>query len=266
MVQRYSENSFVRAAIEYLSGHAQDRTMFERLLPANDGGCPWRTSEEDHWVAHFASVLLDCSREFRPRLQFNQVFEKPSHGSEKKKQGGYDLSFGPYDRDSYRIRSMHKVVKGKWCDAYWTWTADADDMGHVEAILSNEGHLSLLVVNVFYCIHDWRRLGENVADQGGNLTGFVVPDFSSHLRTVIVNLSSARELVLGSGVTLTVGCRGVRKPVATVEEWQETTMAAAFVYAEANGKPLPILRVADVLEQTKIAWISKKLWAPSNVK
>lgn len=271
MTQRYAGNSLVNAAIKELSrsrdfpnGHPIDKSMYVRLKPPTDGGCPWRTSEEDHWVADLATRLLDRSRLYRPELQFHQFFEKPSHQSESKRQGGYDLSAGPFDLDTLRIRSMHKVVKGKWCDAYWTWRADQRDKDHMHALVNNpEGYPCYLVVNVFYCLHDWRRMGCRLDVPGHHLDGFVVPDFNSPLRTIIVDLMASRTH-LPKGANVVIGCEGLREPVGSSQEWSDRTAENGFAFAVADGQPLTTVSVDKLLKDVDSYWKDRRIWRSSD--
>jgi len=272
-MQRYANNSWVCAAVKELSksrgfpdGHPIDRTMYLRLEEPEDGGCRWRTSEEDHWVADLATRLLDRSRLYRPDLQFHQFIEKPSHQSESKQQGGYDLSAGPFDVDTLRIRSMHKVVKGKWCDAYWTWTTDDRDDYHMHALMGNpQGYPCYLIVNVFYCLHDWRRMGYQIGRRGTKWDGFVVPDFNSPLRTVIVDLLASKRL-LPEGAKVVVGCEGLRKPVESLREWVDQTSRDGFVFATSNGHPLSIVPLDKLLKDVDRYWKDRRIWGASNLQ
>ena len=265
MTQRFSNNSWVERVVTADSGHCQGKSMYLRLKPAKDGGCPWRTSEENHWVADLASHLLDYARSFRNKLQFHQFFEKPSHTSESKKQAGYDLSCGPYDNESFRIRTMHKVIKGKWCDAYWKWTADKDDLRHIHALLSQPDYANYLVINVFYCLHDWRRAGLKVINPGDVTNEFVIPSLKSSLRTVIVDISSSQALLGSADVKVVVTCAGLRDPVKSVKEWENATGQPGFITATADGTPLKTVTVSDLYEKVKKAWSTKKKWAGSRL-
>lgn len=255
----------MKPAIDQMSGHRQDQTMFFRVAEADDGGCPWRTSEEDHWVANFSSCLLDRSRNYRPNLQFHQLFEKPSHGSEAKEQGGYDLSCGPYDNETFRIRSMHKVIKGKWCDAYWGWTADADDMRHVQALIDTGFCAAYLIINVFYCLHDWRRMGQVSLGQDKRMHGFIVPEFASPIRTVVVDLSASRKVLNRDGVLIRLTCSGLRKPVATIHDWLKATTDESFLTAVADDVPLVIVPLENLLKQLDSAWEAGGAWEQSEL-
>jgi len=123
----------------------------------------------------------------------------PSRRAESKV--GYDISIGCYNSNC-RIRTMHKLVYRRWCDEEWTWCLSkfyrpdqiSGDYRHLETLLENyKGHdhyprlIPYLVLNVCYCIHDYRRMGANYKD-------WQIPPFDSLLRTIIVDLSAICQM------------------------------------------------------------------------
>jgi hypothetical protein len=154
---------------------------------AAEGLCLLQSSCESHWVAAFAEHVFRnaCKRpganESRDH-SFFRFFEIPSPRSEIKKACGYDLSIGPF-RSGFRYRTMHKTVK-KWCDRGWTWSAKEGDLGHSTS-LSDGKHAAFLVLHVFFCIHDWRRMGTPEPE-----SQVVIPPFTSLLRTLILNIKA----------------------------------------------------------------------------
>lgn len=254
-------NSLLKRVME--DKHPQDATMYIRLKDAKDEGCKWRTSEEDHWVAHFACCLLDRSRKSRPGLQFHQFFEKPSHLSESNKQGGYDLSAGPYDNDTFRVRTMHKVLKGLWCDCNWEWRTSKSDNDHIQALLRQPDYASYLVVNVFYCLHDQRRMGETVSSEEHGIDKLPVPDLSSPLRTVIIDLTASQALLLPD-TSVVINCKGLQDVPESVGEWQQQVSVTDFITATAGMQPLKVVKLDTILDNLDGYW--KDQWKTSKLR
>jgi hypothetical protein len=122
---------------------------------------------------------------------FNQFFYIPSTRAEKKV--GYDLSIGHYPSE-FRIRTMHKVLLSNWCDETWEWLVSSSvnardrhspDYRHLTTLLrsysDNPNLVPILVVNVCYCLHEYRRMG-------ATYEGYRIPSIDSLLRTAIIPL------------------------------------------------------------------------------
>jgi hypothetical protein len=191
--------SILEEAIKTLSNN-------HNLLPGIDsnkkrhqgeGVCPLSSGIEYSFVGAF------CQEIFRRIPQENlpnyyQFFYIPNLKAEEKV--GYDLSIGHY-RQNNRIRTMHKVINEKYCDQSWSYLLKfannkrgeiAGDYGHFIKLLNAHPEdleqvgvqiTSFLVINICYCIHDYRRMG--VLFEHEQLT---IPSFCSLLRTVIVDL------------------------------------------------------------------------------
>ncbi len=141
----------------------------------------------DHVMHHLAARGIE--------QPFHEFFYIPSRRAEGKV--GYDLSIGCYNSNS-RIRTMHKLIYPRWCDEKWTWSLSkfyrsdclSNDHRHLETLLKNYENYNTyprlapyLVLNVCYCIHDYRRMG-------ATHNGWQIPSFDSLLRTVIVDLAA----------------------------------------------------------------------------
>ena len=156
----------------------------------------------------YSFVNLFCQRIFRripnpDLLGYHQFFFIPNLKAEAKV--GYDLSIGSFYQNS-RVRTMHKVINEKYCDQQWTYRFNfsrnksgefSKDYGHfIKLLFNNQGDLEhpgveispYLVINVCYCIHDYRRMG--TLFEQDQLT---VPSFHSLLRTIIIDLKALQK-------------------------------------------------------------------------
>lgn len=158
----------------------------------------------------YSFVNVFCQEVFRSLPQenipeYHQIFYIPNLQAEAKV--GYDLSVGHYQQNT-RIRTMHKVINERYCDQSWSFRFNysinqrgefSGDYGHFLELTGNATHadreqpdvnvLPFMVLNICYCIHDYRRMGSISPDQ------ITIPPFSSLLRTVIINLQILRRQI-----------------------------------------------------------------------
>lgn len=162
--------------------------------------CVLRSSSEEHWVSHFASLCLERSRPHCPKAAFHTFCEIPSKQSEKLAAAGYDLSLGPYDTET-RLRTMHKTTPRAWCDRPWTVPFDGKDILHLKS-LANGRHRFFIVVHAFYCIHDWRRMGKWADPNDTNQLdhSIAVPGVGTIARTVIFDLEPMRSFITSTTI------------------------------------------------------------------
>ena len=110
-----------------------------------------------------------------------------------KENGGFDLSIGQFDRE-LRVRTMQKLINLKdqvWCDQPWNWSTDHDRtaLSQLCSLIATYAdpenkqlHEPFLVINVCFCLHEFRRMGKPG-----------IPDFPDPQRTVIVDLRKIAE-------------------------------------------------------------------------
>lgn len=166
-------------------------------FPKVRGGCRLASGVETTFMALFCSHIMRVL-DWPPAL-FHEHFYIPSRPAEGRV--GYDLSIGNYTTEN-RVRTMHKVLSnGIWCDQPWAWsisaTFDANrtpqgDYRHLRTLLRAFDEFNqlppYLVLNVCYCIHDYRRMGTTYED-------WQIPPFTSLLRTVILPIYRIAEQV-----------------------------------------------------------------------
>ena len=84
---------------------------------------------------------------------------------------------------------MHKLLTGKWCDGYWKWCCEDEDVLHMALLMgAHQVHGVLppfLVIHVCFCVHDYRRMGTTAPNK------CLIPGFDSPLRTIIVDYGAA---------------------------------------------------------------------------
>jgi hypothetical protein len=173
-----------------------DRRILDALVdPPEPNECMLRSSSEEHWVSHFASLCLERSQKHRSRLGFHAFCEIPSKRSEKLAAAGYDLSLGPFDTN-LRLRTMHKTTYRSWCDRPWTVSFNASDIRHLQNLALGR-HPFYIVIHAFYCIHDWRRMGRKATPSETNRLdcSIIVPAVTSLARTIIFELDQVREII-----------------------------------------------------------------------
>ena len=166
------------------------------------GKCPLSSGIEYSFVANFCQeIFQDIS--LANRADFHKFFFIPNLKAEAKV--GYDLSIGYYCQNN-RIRSMHKVINEKYCDQPWTYRFNyarnergefTGDYGHFIKLLNANPEdleaagvniIPFLVINLCYCIHDYRRMGTLYEQEQ-----ITVPAFRSSLRTIIVDIKSLQR-------------------------------------------------------------------------
>lgn len=187
--------SYLRGAINTLSeGHDLDVERGIDHPKKVQGDCHLSSGIEATFVSAFANFLYSHSS---LDLHYHQFVYIPNTVAEG--LVGYDLSIGNYN-DSFRIRTMHKVLNKTWCDQNWDWSFgnpndgynNPEDFSHFKALLHNSEEFedihSFLVIHVCYCIHEYRRMGENYE-------GLIVPELNSLLRTVIISLDVINKRV-----------------------------------------------------------------------
>jgi hypothetical protein len=163
----------------------------------------------------YSFVNLFCQEIFRRLPQenlpsYHQVFYVPNLQAEARV--GYDLSIGHFHQN-FRIRTMHKVINERYCDQDWSFrfhysrNANGEysgDYGHFIKLTGNDVQVEpeepnvnvfpFMVLNICFCIHDYRRMGLNSSGQ------IINPPFDSLLRTVIINLQMLRSQINQLGV------------------------------------------------------------------
>jgi len=269
--KRSLRSPLVRQAIRTLSNYhtTNEETDFLRTSSNDSEGCGLRTTFEGHWVAALAYHFYQSVFADRDNAEFNRVFEIPSLRSECRKQGGYDLSVGPFDT-KHRYRFMHKTISQKWCDTDWTWRSKRDDdMRHLRAITGRthaplRRHRVFLVLNVFYCIHDWRRMGAAYIDKEGNNGAFVIPSYSSALRTVIVDLNPLKE-DFGRNEGILVWRDRQRYEGGPAQEYIDS-IEEGHVHAVVRGRRVPVLDLEALCTQMADEWKLRKQWRSSMIR
>ena len=207
-----SNQSPVGRAVQHDSEHQveADRTFgISQPRGSHDHCAGLATSEES-----FFTTVLACHlwSRMKHHLPFHQFFDIASRRTENVL--GSDLSIGQYD-SIFRIRLMHKVVDNTWCDEGWrlSFAYDEDgyqggtgDYGHLKTLLETyQRHPNIepyLVVNVIYCVHDYRRIGKELPG-----IPFAIPGLDSLLRTVVVDLRGITKIARWSEMLSNKGFR-----------------------------------------------------------
>jgi hypothetical protein len=157
--------------------------------------CRLASGIETLFVSMTLHYLVGYLKSHRQSVNYERLFFIPSLSAEN--SGGFDLSIGPSSHRP-RIRIMHKVLYGKkinrWCDEKWSWRIkntrrDGHPVGDYRHLgdlvdnyrLSGGEFKPYLVLHVCYCVHEYRRMGMI-------LNGIRIPNFSSPLRTIIIDL------------------------------------------------------------------------------
>jgi len=183
----------------------------KRFQGADGNRCRLSSGIEYSFVSLFCDeIIRRLPQQNLP--QYQHIFFIPNLKAEAKV--GYDLSIGHYSQNS-RVRTMHKVVNEKYCDQPWSYRfryarnrrgEDAGDYGHFKKLLdAHQEDLEhpvaqispFLVINICYCIHDYRRMGALFEPE--QLT---IPPFESLLRTVIVDLRILREHITRQNIDI----------------------------------------------------------------
>lgn len=224
--------------------------------------CRLKSGHESTFVAGVADAVF---REVEERLRkasvkaptFQQWVYLPNTVAEA--LVGYDLSLGHYlDPSHRRVRSMHKNLL-RWCDLPQSWSIEPgnEDHLHLQALVKNfrksPASLPYLILHVCYCIHDYRRIGEELKGEDFCLKN---PPLDSLLRTVIVSLRELSEKLAANGDpwdSLTLTYSRDWNPITPAETTQaqldamgspERHGVTAFLDGEAIGN-LPISTFAD---------------------
>ena len=155
--------------------------------------CELESGEESLFVTMFSHELQMRPLPKRRDFPFHHLFYCPSRATEWRL--GFDLSVGRNKipkTPAPRIRTMHKLVTGRFCDGKWTCPFKDDDALHIGA--ADGGTAGDLRASVrlpgnprLLCVHDYRRMGHAVDAER------VIPSFASPLRTIIVDLQKVRE-------------------------------------------------------------------------
>lgn len=273
------QHSIVAKAVFGLSnGHDLiEATDYDRRLASELGTAPkpnecvLRSSSEEHWVAHFASLCLDRFRSKCPKIAFHTFCEIPSKKSEKLKAAGYDLSLGPFDT-TLRLRTMHKTTPLAWCDRPWTVPFSGDDIGHLKSLAEGQ-HPFFVVIHAFYCIHDWRRMGVTAnADKHNRLdTPVVLPPVNSIARTIIFELSNIRDFISDNDIKKWKFVREAAKSTGKTDSEKLASLISRDLYhIQVNGETLKdedgIVRpttLDDFLNRIDQCWIDE--WGDSEI-
>jgi hypothetical protein len=202
--------SLVATAVDRLSeNHSLDPDV-DRAKTSTGRSCQLASGVEANFVAMLCNYFVDHLSATRHHFpQFHEFFYIPNTRAEGKV--GYDLSIGQFSSD-FRIRTMHKLKFRRWCDQKWQWSVSASfdehnrpyrTYGHLRTLLEEYDHHPnlepYLVLNVCYCLHDYRRMEVNYEDY------CQIPALDSLLRTAIISLRAIpRDALLDSGFKLTV--------------------------------------------------------------
>ena len=154
------------------------------------------------------------------------------------------------------------MLKGVWCDCNWKWEPSESDKDHIQSLLNNPEFKSYLVIHVFFCLHDQRRMGHPVSNEDEDIDKLIVPDFMSPLRTVIIDLTDSRDH-LTPDAEIIVSCKGLQKVPDSLPQWEVEVSKPDFIIAMANDKPLKIVALQTVLSDLDGYW--KKEWALSKL-
>jgi hypothetical protein len=176
---------------ELSEGHSLDPITDTKRVDSQR--CELESGEESLFVTMFSHELQATLFGNGVRFPFHHLFYCPSRATEWKL--GFDLSVGRNKvpkTPSPRIRTMHKLVTGRFCDGKWTCLFKDDDALHMALLMGAQQatyeHLyAFLVIHVCFCVHDYRRMGHAVDEER------VIPSFASPLRTIIVDLQRVRE-------------------------------------------------------------------------
>lgn len=171
--------------------HVTDRHALDEAVDSNEkrnhNGCSLASGIEYSFVNLFCYELMK-SRSFIDSNFYHKLFYIPNLQAEAKV--GFDLSIGNYTQLN-RIRTMHKVLSERFCDESWVFniSRDSGDYRHLSQLIESSENISpFLILNICFCIHDYRRMGDSFP-VGDRL--IINPQFNSLGRTIIINL---REL------------------------------------------------------------------------
>jgi hypothetical protein len=179
------ENSNVGKALVRLLKKAKPPPPGENPCTAMYRQCPIAPGIEDLFRSQLAHTVVSHLRDQKNPVSFHDVIYSP-HAT--KENSGFDLSIGQFDLEP-RIRTMQKLINLKqrvWCDQPWKWSTDDDRTAPsqlcslIETYLDPKNkqlHEPFLVINVCFCLHEFRRMGKSG-----------IPDFDDPRRTVIVDL------------------------------------------------------------------------------
>ncbi len=173
--------SIVEDAIERMTNHGLNSVTDRPRVFSRD--CKLLSGEEPYFVALLSNNIQQHLALNGLVIPYEQLFYSPSRYTEW--MVGFDLSIGRINT-VHRLRTMHKVLYGNWCDSSWKWENEPNDNLHMATLIANcHRHNSLLayfVLHICYCVHDYRRMGLP-SDEG-----WALPPFPSLLRTVVVDL------------------------------------------------------------------------------
>ena len=185
------EGSAVGQALVDLLAIASPAPPGENPCTAMYSQCPIAPGIEDLFRSQLAHTVVSHLSGAKERaVPFHEVVYAP-HAT--KENGGFDLSFGQFNLEP-RIRTMQKLINLKykvWCDQPWGWSTDDDRTALaqlcslIETFANPENkrlHEPFLVINVCFCLHEFRRMGKPG-----------IPDFEDQRRTVIVDLRSVAD-------------------------------------------------------------------------
>jgi hypothetical protein len=190
-------NSLVREAIARVVGH--DNTLDLRFgvstnrVGHDEDECRLTTGEESYFTSMLGHYIGITTGILGSPDAFSGYFYTPSRTTEP--QLGCDLSLGQFDC-LFRIRLMHMMKYGTWCDTSWketfgkqanavTASADRNNLRTLLATHSKHPNIAgYLVVNTAVCVHEYRRMGFDMRP----IFGFSLPALNSLLRTVVVDL------------------------------------------------------------------------------
>lgn len=168
-----------------------------------NANCNLSTGIEATFVTVMAHQLMQRLQPRGCELGLHEVIYIPNLRAEAR--GGFDLSIGR-SLERPRVRTMHKLLYGcaefnHWCDENWNWSIrrGSGDWDHLRTLLANfareyerRSFQPFLVLNVCYCLHEYRRMGRLIAD-------VPVPEFDNPLRTVIINLGEIVDQLGANG-------------------------------------------------------------------
>lgn len=185
--------SKVSIALAKLLTNSIDDTPGLSPCQLKKGDCPLAPGIEHLFVACLAERALERVRADEDSITFEDIIYSPHSSIEGK--CGFDLSIGHYDRPC-RVRLLHKLVGGKWCDLAWEWTSrdDIQTHRHLMKVLSvyedpacKGLYEPFICIHVCFCVHEYRRMGAKCART-------TIPRFEDPSRTVVVDLRPIIEI------------------------------------------------------------------------
>lgn len=180
----------IKQTIEQITGNHALSPVTD-YCKVEDANCRLKSGHEVTFISLLSEQIFQrLKNSTEEYLFYNQWVYMPSRRAEEKI--GYDLSIGKYDCQK-RVRTMNKLLLS-WCDnrRAWSFKRGGKDHNHFVRLYndwaksedSKDSLTAYLVINICYCIHEFRRMG--LILEGYN---YRIPGFDSLLRTLIVPLT-----------------------------------------------------------------------------